>query len=161
MVLPKLRETAAKYNVTPYLTTVNSEVHGHTTFPEKSSAEIFNKLNDEKTENNKKSMTDRYPVSKLLGVFYLRELAERTSKSGQPFVIINFLNPGLCHSELSRDSGFFLEIMKFLFARTTEVGSRTLVNATTAGEASHGQYLSSCAIASYVDPPDRRWLRRG
>lgn len=98
MILPKLRETASKFNITPYLTIVSSEVHAFTSFPEKSSANIFETLNDEKTAR----MTDRYSVSKLLEVFYCRELADRIKKSDKPPVIVNFVNPGLCHSELVR-----------------------------------------------------------
>ena len=142
MILPKLQETATKFNTTPYLTVVSSEVHAYTSLPEKSSPHIFNALNNKDTAN----MADRYPVSKLLEVFYCRELAERAKKSGKPFVIMNYLNPGLCHSELARDAGWGLAIVKFFFARTTEVGSRTLVNAIEGGEATHGQYLSSCKI---------------
>ena len=55
MILPKLRETATRYNITPRLTIVSSEVHGFTTLPEKSSPEIFTKLNDKETAN----MSDR------------------------------------------------------------------------------------------------------
>jgi hypothetical protein len=36
---------------------------------------------------------------------------------------------------------------KLLFARTTEYGSRTLVHAISQGPETHGEYLSSCAIA--------------
>lgn len=142
MILPKLRESATKFNTTPYLTIVSSDVHSYTSFPEKSSANIFDTLNNQQTAN----MQDRYPVSKLLEVFYCREMAERTRRSDKPLVIVNFLNPGLCHSELARDAGWFLYILKLLFARTTEVGSRTLVNAIEGGESTHGQYLSSCQV---------------
>ena len=45
-------------------------------------------------------------------------------------VILNMLNPGFMHSELARDAGLSLAFVKFLLARTTEVGSRTLVAAT-------------------------------
>jgi len=38
-------------------------------------------------------------------------------------------------------------ILKFIMgARTTEVGSRTLVHATHAGPESHGQYLTNCGV---------------
>lgn len=90
--------------------------------------------------------TYRYNVSKLLEVFYTRELATRTKQNGKPEVIINFLNPGLCHSSLSREAPFILEVMKFFLARSTEHGSRTLVHAAGAGSESHGQYLSSCRV---------------
>ena len=36
--------------------------------------------------------------------------------------------------------------MRFLLARTTEVGSRTLVHAGTSGVETHGKYLSDCEI---------------
>ncbi len=55
MILPKLRETATKFNTMPHLIIVSSEVHGFTSFAEKSSANILNKLNDKETAN----MSDR------------------------------------------------------------------------------------------------------
>lgn len=88
----------------------------------------------------------RYNVSKLLEVFYCRELADHLKKSKKPAVVLNFLNPGLCHSELGRDAGWGLTILKFFLARTTEAGSRTLVAAAYAGTESHGQYLSNCRV---------------
>lgn len=51
LVLPKLRETATRFNVTPYLTIVSSEVHFFTSFPERKSSNIFDTLNDEKSAN--------------------------------------------------------------------------------------------------------------
>ena len=51
MILPKLRETATKYNITPHLVVVSSEVHLFTSFPEKSSPNIFETLNDKTTAN--------------------------------------------------------------------------------------------------------------
>ena len=90
----------------------------------------------------------RYQVSKLLEVFYTRELAARTKQSGKPEVIINYVNPGLCHSALARDiSGWGFYLVKLLFARSTEQGSRTLVHATEAGPESHGQYMSECCVS--------------
>jgi hypothetical protein len=56
------------------------------------------------------------------------------------------LNPGLCHSELSRESGWGLYILKLLLARTSEAGSRTLVHAGSSGEESHGKYLCDCKV---------------
>ena len=82
-----------------------------------------------------------------MGLFTGRELASLSSKSSHPEVIINFTNPGLCHSELSRDGPWSFEIMKFFLARSTEVGSRNLVYAASAGAETNGMYLSSCRIA--------------
>ncbi|KAI4128640.1 MAG: hypothetical protein LQ347_004096 [Umbilicaria vellea] len=153
MILPKLRETAIKFNATPHLVIVSSEVHFFTSFPEKSSGNIFKTLNDKVSAN----MQDRYNVSKLLEVFYTRELAARTKANNKADVIINFLNPGLCHSELAREAGWALYIMKLLLARSTECGSRTLVQAVEAGHESHGQYMSNCrpsATAPLVTSPE-------
>lgn len=49
MILPKLRETATKFNFTPHLVIVSSEVHAFTSFPEKSSPNILKTLNDKQT----------------------------------------------------------------------------------------------------------------
>lgn len=68
-------------------------------------------------------------------------------QNNKPDVIINYVNPALCHSELARDGPWMLTIMKFFLARTTEVGSRTLVNAVESGKESHGQYMSNCRVA--------------
>lgn len=57
---------------------------------------------------------------------------------------MNLINPGLCHSELARDAGYGLAIMKFFLARSTEAGSRTLVHAALAGPETHGQYQNNC-----------------
>ncbi|KAL9131489.1 MAG: hypothetical protein Q9217_000568 [Psora testacea] len=143
-LLPKLRETASKFNITPHLVIVSSAVHFFTKFPQRNSASIFEKLNDKTTED----ISDRYNVSKLLEVFYCRELASRTQESGKPDVIINFLNPGLCHSELAREAGLGLMLMKLFLARTAEQGSRTLVHAVESGTETHGQYLHNCEVAT-------------
>ncbi|KAL8773747.1 MAG: hypothetical protein Q9209_001515 [Squamulea sp. 1 TL-2023] len=143
LVLPKLRESSTQFNITPHLTVVSSEVHFFTQFPEKSGSNIFKTMSDPKTAR----MGERYPVSKLLEVLYLRELASHTKRSDKPgIVIINLVNPGLCHSELVREGDLGVRIMKFFLARTTEVGSRNFITATTAGEETHGGYISSCRV---------------
>jgi NAD(P)-dependent dehydrogenase (short-subunit alcohol dehydrogenase family) len=95
LMLPKLKETARKFNIRPNLTIVSSEAHIFANFAEKKApeGELFNTLNSEKTA----SMADRYQVSKLLEVFVIREMAERTPADSYP-ITINCLNPGLCRS---------------------------------------------------------------
>jgi retinol dehydrogenase-12 len=74
-------------------------------------------------------------------------------------VAISAINPGLCHSRIARTVEskillkIFLSILKGLFARTTEMGSRTLVHpAIEPGERErHGHYLSSCKVAEECD----------
>ncbi|KAI4160249.1 MAG: hypothetical protein L6R39_000244 [Caloplaca ligustica] len=138
LVLPKLRETSSKFNTTPYLTVVTSEVHIWTKLPERSSPNIFDTLSDEKTAD----MLNRYHVSKLLEVFYCRELVSRMGNKSN--IILNYVSPGLCHSDLAKDGGFGIWLMKLLLARSTEVGSRTYLWATQAGPGSHGKYIESC-----------------
>jgi retinol dehydrogenase-12 len=48
-ILPKLRESAAKYNIQPRLSVVASDIHFIAKFPERHSPNIFEALNDEKT----------------------------------------------------------------------------------------------------------------
>ena len=61
-------------------------------------------------------------------------------------MILNCLNPGLCHSELGREAGWGLWALKQVLARTTEVGSRTLVASAAAGPESHGTYMSDSVV---------------
>jgi len=136
LLLPKLKSTASQFNTSPRLVIVSSEVHGWTKFPEWKESKIIPALDagDEKTATFK----ERYPTSKLLEVLAVRQIAPKMASSG---VTLNILNPGLCHSELSRDGPLFLEVLKFFLARTTEVGSRTLVASAEAGPESHGKYM--------------------
>lgn len=147
LLLPKLRETAQKYNVLPRLVILTSAVHAWTQLPEKSApdGEIFNVLTAEKTAD----MAMRYPVSKLLEVLFVRELCSQisTKHPGDPSVVINMANPGLVHSALAREAGWQLAFFKFLFARSTEYGSRTETYAALdAGIESNGGYLDDCQL---------------
>ncbi|KAH7068506.1 hypothetical protein FB567DRAFT_250698 [Paraphoma chrysanthemicola] len=146
-LLPKLKSTAQSYNIRPTLTITASEVHEYAPFDERKApdGQIFARLNQEIVNGKPTSMEQRYQVSKLLEVLAAREFCALHPASTFP-VTLNFVNPGLCHSELSRDSGWFLYFLKLVLARTTEVGSRTLVHAGSSGQESHGQYLSDAKI---------------
>ncbi|GIK02023.1 hypothetical protein Aspvir_006066 [Aspergillus viridinutans] len=135
LVLPTLRRSAERYGTKPRLTTVVSEVHAWTKFPERNAENTFAALDDE----NHTNLRERYPTSKLLQVLILREMVARMSDES---VVVNMLNPGLCHSQLGREGGILLALMKMVMARSTEVGSRTLVAAAAAGEESNGAYMT-------------------
>lgn len=142
LMLPKLQATATKFNTTPRLTVVTSDSHFMIDFDERNAPEgIFNKLNDKATANTR----ERYPTSKLIQIFIVRELAARLREkqaTTAPDVIINAVNPGMCKSELSRElDGLAISIMKFILARTTEAGSRTLVHGAAGGQETQGQYM--------------------
>jgi retinol dehydrogenase-12 len=154
LLLPKLKETARKTNKKSYLAIVSSEVHFMTEVPYLANAppstSLFSVLNDPAG----KYQSDRYNCSKLLEVFASRQMvADYMSAPDYP-VITNFINPGLCHSELMREMSTLGWIFKKVMgARTTEVGARTLVHGTQAGQESHGQYLGDCIVkapASFV-----------
>lgn len=148
MVLPKLKETAEKYSTEPHLTIVTSELHHQTTIPERKALDqgVHSSLLDALNDPHTSSRSGRYPVSKLLQVLLLRELAETLGRDYP--VIVNCVNPGFCHSSLTRDFAPIAYIGKIAMrARSTEVGSRTLVHAASAGRESYGEYLSNCEVA--------------
>ena len=103
-------------------------------------------------------MTDhehRYGLTKLLEVFFVRELAKKINESSKAKIIVNCMTPGACYSDFDREStGLKKKLMavaKFLIARSTEAGSRTEVAAVAAGEESHGQYMENCVVARHVE----------
>lgn len=107
---------------------------------------IFDRLNDPKKAN----MVGRYPLTKLLVVYAVREFAARFDAPEKAGCIINTPNPSFCKSNLSNevsDSQAF-KVFESLLARSTEEGSRILVHGVLAGPESNGQYLSNCHVES-------------
>ena len=103
-------------------------------------------------ENNPEYMAERYPTSKLLEVFTVRKLAAQMQSgphATQP-VILNMVTPGLCHSSLSRGitgvAGWIFFFVKLMLARSTEMGSRTLLASAVGKDDTHGQYMSDCVV---------------
>ncbi|KAF2278186.1 putative short-chain dehydrogenase [Westerdykella ornata] len=146
-LLPKLKATAKQFSTRPNLTIVSSEVHAWAKFPEKDTPpneSIFARLS-QKPDTGNPDMGERYQATKLLEVLIVRAMAEEKSAAYIP-ITINYVNPGLCHSELSRDLGFGFEVFKFFVARSTEAGSRNLVYAGLQGPESHGHYVSDCQV---------------
>jgi NAD(P)-dependent dehydrogenase (short-subunit alcohol dehydrogenase family) len=147
LILPVLKTTRRNNpSRTPRLTFVVSEVHGWVEFPEYKEDKPMKMLSDQAITN----MNDRYPLSKLLQVLLVQELASRVRGSE---VIINMINPGLCHSQLGREGGWKFRLFKLVLARSTEVGSRTLVAGATAGLESHGSYISDGYVENYMLSP--------
>lgn len=129
-------------------------------------ANILTALNNKDYAGGKHWM-EQYPISKLLGIFAVRSIAKEHPADTYP-VTINLPSPGLCHSDLSRESKgiqwLVFTIMKTILARSTEQGSRTLIDAGVQGPASHGHYLEDCKIAEpsevvtrNPDVQDRLW----
>ncbi|PSR76939.1 retinol dehydrogenase [Coniella lustricola] len=157
LVLPKMKETAAAAAATPtrpVFTVMSSGAHTHTSFPQRTApkGKLLETINDE--QEWAKHPGEQYPLSKLLEIFLVRAIAERCPAPQFP-VTINAADPGLCHSELAREAvglqKVAFDLFKTLIARSTEVGSRTEVNAVAAGVETHGQYVvDSCEIPKMV-----------
>lgn len=79
----------------------------------------------------------------------MREFAS-LHPSSETEVAINFVNPGLCNTELSSKAGWIqwliIAMMRALLARSAEMGSRNLLYAAVAGKESNGKYISACEI---------------
>jgi NAD(P)-dependent dehydrogenase (short-subunit alcohol dehydrogenase family) len=158
LLLPTLKSTRKLTpSRTPHLTFVVSEVHGWVSFPEWKEDQPMKAISDP----TKANMRERYPLSKLLEVLLVQELAGRVRGSE---IIINMVNPGLCHSQLGREGGWSFMLMKLVLARSTEVGSRTLVAGATAGLESHGAYMTdghveNTALSPFVRSDEGRQAR--
>jgi len=148
LLLPVMASTPGS----PRITIVSSEVHYFVKrLEEADESHVLNTLNDEKSAK----MGQRYHVSKLLNVFFVRSLAKRM-KPVVP-VAVNAVNPGLCDTSLRRNVPFPLsaifELFILLIARTAEYGSRTLTHAALWGtkEELHGKYLNKCFVEEESD----------
>lgn len=164
LLMPALKRSARKWSITPHLTVVTSGLHTVAKFVERQEDDIFAALSRKDDVNIADRFVSRptkptfmslthhrpsYNVSKLLEVYAVRELATLlpVSDSG---VVVNMVNPGLCYSDLGRNVGLLyrmqIGLLRLLMARSTEVGSRTLIHAAVAGVDSHGKYCSECEI---------------
>lgn len=142
LVLPKMKQTAAAHPMsTPHLVILASDTHMLASLPEANNeAPIFDQLNDEK----KTSMQARYPLSKFLDILVTFAMVDKLPKNYP--VVIDTVNPGLCRSELSRESPSLAKVVYTVFhARTAEEGAQNSIFAASAGKQFHGKYISECA----------------
>lgn len=173
-LLPKLRETKANFaDALPHLVIVSSEGYRLTKFPEINAPDIYGRLNDGKdyvgqkrsVDNSKQtiatslafrenfrltiSLRDRYEISKLIELLFIRELVSslNTTKSPAPPVVINLVSPGLSSSNLgrNRDPSLAFKILRFFLQltimHTAEEGSRGLVLSSCTGVDSNGEFM--------------------
>ncbi|KAK4233612.1 hypothetical protein C8A03DRAFT_38669 [Achaetomium macrosporum] len=147
LLMPKLKDTAAKFATRPVFCVTSSVAHAFTKFKQKAAPEgdILAAIEKQaKEDTSPASREDLYSISKLLAIFAVRSIAEKCPAPALP-VTVNLVDPGLCWSELARDfDGLGNRVFMTLLARSTEVGSRTLLHAGAQGADSHGGYLSSC-----------------
>ncbi|KAL4900493.1 hypothetical protein BDW74DRAFT_188151 [Aspergillus multicolor] len=152
LLLPQARKTGINHPnrpTPPHITVLTSQVHAWPDFPQSTDPRgIFAALSDKTTAR----MDERYPITKLLNVYFTQELVEQLrTETGEVPVIINMLDTGFCHSELSRENRgieeFGFNIFKAIFARREEVGARTTVTAASAGVETHGRYMVNGLVA--------------
>ncbi|KIV82841.1 hypothetical protein PV11_04914 [Exophiala sideris] len=154
LLVPTLRRSAMKYNITPTIAVVGSAVHFWTNekaLTDAAEGQILKTLSDPK----KADMPGRYFLSKLPVMLLIKHLATVLTKSAKadptskPFVIINNVAPGLCNTNLTRAQSAAFKTAVRVFSRSAEHGARTLVHGAIAGKESHGQYLSECQVKPY------------
>jgi len=155
-LLPIMLRTGEKHHSIPRIVVVSSGVHYRT----KIDKDVFDSPNGlvkfGKLEYSEIEPSGRYRDSKLLNVFFARGLSERLRDKS---LIVNAVDPGLCHSELARNvtgtRAWSLWLMKLLLARTTEQGSRQLIWACIGGKDNidqlHGAYISSMQVREPSD----------
>ncbi|KAF8159860.1 short-chain dehydrogenase [Crassisporium funariophilum] len=157
LLLPRMLQTAEKYNTTPRLVVVTSEVHYWT----KIEKVIIDAPNPIKkfggAEYSKTSTRDiRYYDTKLINVLFVRALNDRLQNKP---IIVNSVNPGYCYSGLrSSYTGVTALIdwaLEKAVARTSEEGARQVIWAALGGKEKldelRGAYVSHMRVAEPSD----------
>ncbi|KAF9442180.1 NAD(P)-binding protein [Macrolepiota fuliginosa MF-IS2] len=156
LLVPKIIETSKKHSTAPRIVVVTSEMHFLTSFEDNvmDAANTFETFGSPEFCTPKK-MKVRYQDTKLLNVFFVRALSERLKNQS---VIVNCVNPGFCYSEIRRNvTTLATRVLEWVFARSTEQGSRQLVYGAIGGandqelENLKGAYIN---IARVDEPSD-------
>ncbi|KAJ2978886.1 hypothetical protein NQ176_g3569 [Zarea fungicola] len=150
LLAPKMRESGRHTGNVCRYAIPNSALHYTAPITELRSRDdgLMRRLSNRDTAD----MAGRYSLTKLLVVYAVRELAERSAASAKEApIIINTPNPSFCKSDLGKEMADSLgfKISERLIARSTEEGSRTLVHGLLAGQETNGQYLTNCHVARY------------
>ncbi|KAK0712052.1 hypothetical protein B0H67DRAFT_305386 [Lasiosphaeris hirsuta] len=145
-LIPKMKETARRFGVTPHMTFVGSALYDVAKYPERHGGDLFTWLEDERNVN----LANQYNLSKLLQLYGAIKLS---SIVGSP-IVINSMDPCFCGTHLAdRLTGVKKVLIKLLTAaaaRTAEEGSRLVVQAASAGPETHGLYLRAGAVQKYA-----------
>lgn len=150
LLLPNLRLAASSASLSnapkPHLTFVSSGLYETAKFPERKlgAGQILAALND--PEDYRQS--DRYPTTKLIGLFWMRELASRVNSSE---VIVNATNPGFCKTDLPGQikgiQSYVISLAGWAIGRSAQEGGRCLVDAAVVqGPESHGKYVTGLRV---------------
>lgn len=151
LLLPALRQSAKRTGLRGRLTIIGSDMMYIADIKElETEGRIMDKLND----MAKSKIGQRYQLSKVLVFYGLRELARRSPLNDDSDVIMSVVTPGACKSDIFRDEKGSVGKMAMaagqaVFARTTEVGSRTLVHGVIPELPAqfHGRFGQDCKLA--------------
>lgn len=151
LLLPVIKSKRASQTQPSCITFVSSEVAGWTKFREREHIPLLPTFD----QPGKVDMLDRMMVSKLLGQFFLVELAKRVPTS---VALINAASPGGVHDSnftSEQDKSFAGGMVKAVLRRlynTSSVGARMITDAAiNRGKETHGQFLSFQEMVPYVD----------
>ncbi|KAJ7062030.1 short-chain dehydrogenase [Mycena amicta] len=150
LLLPHMAQTTMASR--PRILLLCSEAHYFIPrLQEVESPNILAELNDQTYCANGAVMDQRYFVTKLFILFFCRELAQRVEKTpSRP--LVTTVSPGLCSTDLdieSSSSFYMRPVKRFVLpfiARTSEMGSRTIVHAAVAPETvvPPARYMANC-----------------
>lgn len=92
-----------------------------------------------------------YATSKVIEILVVRQLATIINSSdAKSTVVINTVDPGLCNSELVRESPFSVHLLKFILEQSCEKGSKNYIVAASLGSEGNGKYISYGRITRSV-----------
>ncbi|KAI1407553.1 NAD(P)-binding protein [Hypoxylon sp. FL1857] len=140
LLLDPLRKTGVTTGAPARLTIVSSENHFWVKLKEIKGPDTLVHLDDKETFG--KGM-DRYNVTKLLNVLWMRELSNRVSGN----VVINAVNPGFCRSSLHRNHPSGASFANMI-GWTAAQGGHCLTDAATQHPNDHGAYISEQTVKS-------------
>ncbi|KAK4696290.1 hypothetical protein P7C71_g1603, partial [Lecanoromycetidae sp. Uapishka_2] len=143
LLLPKLRESAAKTGDKPHLVLMTSVAHVYVKAYQVPMGLLAG--NHVPPDLWPKA---QYGFVRLQAMYVAEALAHQARKpNGELEFIVSVCDPGFCRSGIGHVSGWLLRhpvlLVHSFLARTAEQGSRTLVSATTLGEDSHGKLWSN------------------
>ncbi|KAJ6580900.1 NAD(P)-binding protein [Mycena capillaripes] len=158
LLLPTMISTAQQHSTIPRLVVVSSGMHYWANI-EKGILENPEMLQTLGSAEycTKKRMADRYALTKLFNVFFVRALNAHLPPSTS--LIVDAVDPGYCYSELRRELVGFRAVLDYLMEKalafTAEVGSRRLVWAALAHQEQpdklRGEYSSGCKVMEVSD----------
>jgi len=87
-----------------FLVLTNSAAHYFANFRERTDPKPISALNDQARFRS----LDRYPVTKLIEIFIVQKIASLSKASG---IIVSTVNPGLCRTEIGKNTGIILRVI--------------------------------------------------